>query len=126
MAERINNTNFEYMFKGMESVLRTDTIIGDPIKIDDATIVPIMEASFGMGSGSFEKDCNGNAGGIGAKLSPVAMLIIQNGLSKMVQIKNTDAVTKAIDMLPDIVSLIGGKKISPEVIEKAQELAKNE
>ena len=125
MSETVNNSNFEYMFKGMQNILRTDTIIGDPVKIDDATIVPIMEASFGMGSGEFEKNNKGNAGGVGAKLTPVALLVVQNGMTKLVQVKGADAVSKAIDLIPDLVSRVNGKKISPEILEKAKKLAKN-
>lgn len=123
MAEIVNNSNFEYMFKGMQGILKTDSVIGDPIKVDDATIVPIMEASFGMGSGEFEKNTKGNAGGIGAKLTPVALLVVQNGMSKLVQIKGADAISKAIDLVPDLIAKLNGRSISPEVIEKAKKLA---
>ena len=36
-------------------------------------------------------------------MSPSAVLVIKNGTSKLVNIKNQDMVTKVIDMIPDIV-----------------------
>ncbi len=45
----------------------------------------------------------GGGGGFSAKMSPSAVLVIKNGTTKLVNIKNQDMVTKVIDMIPDIV-----------------------
>ena len=37
------------------------------------------------------------------------MLVIQNGTTKLVNIKNQDTVTKILDMVPDVVDRITGK-----------------
>ena len=39
-----------------------------------------------------------------AKMSPSAVLVIQNGVTKLVNVKNQDAVTKVIDMAPDLIN----------------------
>ena len=36
-------------------------------------------------------------------MSPSAVLVIQNGATKLVNIKNQDTVTKILDMVPDVV-----------------------
>ena len=46
---------------------------------------------------------------MGAKMSPSAVLVIQNGTTKLVNIKNQDTVTKILDMVPDVVDRITGK-----------------
>ena len=38
-----------------------------------------------------------------------AVLVIQNGTTKLVNIKNQDTVTKILDMVPDVVDRITGK-----------------
>jgi uncharacterized spore protein YtfJ len=43
------------------------------------------------------------------KVSPSAVLVIQNGTTKLVNIKNQDTVTKIIDMVPDIIDRFTGK-----------------
>ena len=48
----------------------------------------------------------GGGGGFSAKLSPSAVLIIKDGITKVVNIKNQDAVTKALDLVPDIANRI--------------------
>ena len=58
-------------------------------------------------------------------MSPSAVLVIKNGSTKLVNIKNQDAVTKILDLVPDVVDKISdmiNRKDMPsdkEVIEKA-------
>ena len=41
---------------------------------------------------------------MGGKIMPSAVLVIQNGTTKLVNIKNQDGVTKILDMVPDFVN----------------------
>jgi uncharacterized spore protein YtfJ len=46
-------------------------------------------------------------------MTPSAALVIQNGQTKLVNIKNQDTVTKLLDMVPDVIDrFTGGKKDS--------------
>ena len=40
---------------------------------------------------------------MGAKLQPSAVLVIHQGRTKLVNIKNQDTMTKIIDLIPDLV-----------------------
>ena len=42
-------------------------------------------------------------GGIGGKMSPSAVIVIQDGRTRLVNIKNQDTITKILDMVPDVV-----------------------
>ena len=42
-------------------------------------------------------------------MTPSAVLVIQNGATKLVNIKNQDTVTKVLDMIPDIIDKFTGK-----------------
>lgn len=56
-------------------------------------------------------------------MSPSAILVIQNGMTRLVNIRHQDAMTKALDMVPDLVNrFVGGKDISPEAMEKAEDM----
>ncbi len=46
---------------------------------------------------------NGGMGGMSGKMSPSAVLLIKNGQTRLVNIKNQDSVSKVIDMIPDLV-----------------------
>lgn len=94
----------EELFRGMDGVISSKTVVGDAIHIGDTIILPLIDVSFGMGAGSFsgEKKEKGG-GGLGGKMTPCAVLVIQNGNTKLVNIKNQDTITKILDLVPDVI-----------------------
>ena len=112
MAENKNDFNetVASLFKGMDSFLSAKTVVGEAVHVNDTIIIPLVDVSFGVGAGAFAGDKKNNAvGGMGGKMSPSAVLVIQNGATKLVNIKNQDTVTKILDMVPDVVDRITGK-----------------
>ena len=105
MSENNFNNTVESLFKGMDSFITTKTVVGDAITIGDTIILPLVDVSFGVAAGAFseEKKSNG-AGGMGGKIQPSAVLVIQNGQTKLDNIKNQDSMTKILDMVPDLVN----------------------
>ena len=105
------NQTVESLFKGMDSFITTKTVVGDAIHIGDTIILPLVDVSFGVAAGALtqEKKNNG-AGGMGGKITPSAVLVIQNGTTKLVNIKNQDGITKVLDMVPDFVNRFTSKK----------------
>lgn len=127
------NTNIDgtisTLFHGMDGFVSSKSVVGDPIKVGDTIIIPLLDVNFGMAAGAFNKQTGNNAaGGIGAKLSPAAVLVISNGKTRLVNIKNQDAISKIIDMAPEIVDRITSffkkeKTEEEEQIEQAVEEA---
>ena len=112
MAENKNDFNetVASLFKGMDSFLSAKTVVGEAVHVNDTIILPLVDVSFGVGAGAFAGDKKNNAGGgMGGKMSPSAVLVIQNSATKLVNIKNQDTVTKILDMVPDVVDRITGK-----------------
>lgn len=98
------NTTVSSLFQGMDKFLTTKTVVGEPTKIGDTIILPLVDVSFGVGAGAFsEKDKNNGAGGLGGKMTTSAVLVIQNGQIRLVNVKNQDTVTKILDMVPDLL-----------------------
>lgn len=114
--------NAEAVFKGMNTFLTTKTVVGEPIIVGDTTIVPLVDVSCGMAAGTFDNTSKSNGGGgMSAKISPTAMLIIQEGRTKVVNIKNQDAITRLLDMIPDLVNKITNKSdVDKETNKKAE------
>lgn len=110
MAENAKfNSTVESLFKGMDSFVSAKTVVGDAVTVNDTIIVPLVDVSFGVGAGAFSGEAKNNAGGgLGAKLTPSAVVVIQNGQTKLVNVKNQDTVTKLLDMVPDMVDKISG------------------
>lgn len=110
MQENNFNTTVQSLFKGMDSFITTKTVIGEAVHIGDTIILPLVEVTFGVGAGAFSQDKKNNAGGgLGGKITPSAVLVIQNGNTKLVNIKNQDSITKIIDMVPELVDKFTSK-----------------
>ncbi len=118
MANNEFNATVSTLFQGMDSFLTTKTVVGEPTKIGDTIILPLVDVSFGVAAGAFgEEKKNSGGGGLGGKMSPSAVLVIQNGSTRLVNIKNQEGITKLLDMLPELIDKISdvkNKKKSPE------------
>lgn len=108
MADKENQFQgvVESLLKGMDSVLSTKTVVGEATKVGDTIILPLVDVTFGVGAGAgsnSQKNSASGGGGLGGKMTPSAVLVIKDGSTKLVNIKNQDAVTKILDMVPDLV-----------------------
>ena len=99
------------LLKGMNTVLGTKTVVGEATKVGDTIILPLVDVSFGVGAGATNADKkNGGCGAFGAKMSPSAVLVIKDGTTRLVNIRNQDAVTKILDLVPDVMNHFNSKK----------------
>ena len=117
----------------LESFITTKTVVGEPIHMEDTILLPLVDVTFGVGAGAKDKnyDKNGLAsamGGAGAKMSPSAILVIQGGSIRMVNVKNQDLATRLVDMVPDVLERVKNgfekekeNKQAREAVEKAPE-----
>lgn len=114
------------IFNGMDGLISSKTVVGEPVKVGDATLVPLIEVSMGMGAGGFNQDRDkkkgdAGAGAMSSKITPTAMLVLQRGNVKLVNIKNQDALTKLLDVIPDAVDKItGGNRITKDAQREAE------
>lgn len=138
MAEKLQN-NLEILLQQLECFLTTKTVVGEPIHIDNTILVPLVDVSFGVGAGASatsnmpnkntEKPSKGisdtGGGGLGAKISPTAMLVIQDGTTQLINIKKQDSISKLIDMVPGLVSKVT-EEIKNRKPKSAEDLAAEE
>lgn len=100
--------SLEVLFSRMENFVSTKTVVGDAITIGNIMLLPLIEVSVGVGAGSSEKNDKPSGayggGGLGAKITPCAVISINNGTTQLISLKNNDAVSKLIDMAPGIMS----------------------
>ena len=93
------------LFKGMDGFVSAKTVVGDAIHVGDTIILPLVDVSFGVGAGAFEGDKKNNGGGgLAGKMTPCAVLVIQNGTTKLVKVKNQDCQTMGLEMDQDYVN----------------------
>lgn len=115
----------EALFRGMEGLVQSKTVVGEPIHVDDVTIVPLIEVAAGLASGALGKSAKQNgAGAMSAKISPVALLILQDGKTRLINVKNQDVFTRLMDLIPDAVDKLTGARKPDEAAEAlAQKMA---
>ena len=110
------SNNFENVMRslldGANGMLTSKTVVGSPITVGDTMLIPLSDVTIGCAAGSNngnKKD--GGAGGFSAKVSPTAVLIIKGGNTKVVNIKDSNSVTRLIDMVPEVVDkFIAGRQ----------------
>ncbi len=57
-----------------------------------------------------------------SKITPAAMLIIQDSRTKLIRVKNEDAFSKIIDMIPEAIDKItGGSRVTKSAEDLAEE-----
>ncbi|MCX4338042.1 MAG: GerW family sporulation protein [Lachnospiraceae bacterium] len=124
MAENNFGGVIDSLMKGMNAVIGTKTVVGDATQVGDTIILPLVDVSFGVGAGASASDKkNGGGGGFSAKMSPSAVLVIKNGSTKLVNVKNQDMVTKVLDMIPDVVEKFTTPKEEMMEDDKAVDIA---
>lgn len=131
----------------IKSMVDVNTIVGDPVTTADGTvIIPISTVSFGFGAGGSEfapkKDSitsiadnslfGGGCGG-GAKVRPVAFLVVGNGNVRLLPVsQSTSPVDKIIDLVPEMVDKVNGalcdaaSKLADKKEKKAEKKAEKE
>ena len=120
--EKFNET-VDSLFQGIEGFMTSKTVVGDPIYVKDTIILPLVDVSFGM-RGDFRGDRKArDNGGIGGKMTPSAVLVIRDGQTKLVNVKNQETITKLLDMVPDVIDKFTKKE---ETLEDIVEDLENE
>lgn len=111
------------LFDGMESMLQSKTVVGEPIEAGGAVIIPLLEISAGLASGVLKNNAHNNsAGAMNARVSPVAMLIIQDGRVRLVNVRDQDIFTRLMDMIPEAIDKIKKGAVSKEARSAAEDI----
>lgn len=107
----------------IKDMIDVNTIIGDPIQAsNNIAIIPISKVSFGFVAGGSEfkgetvdeynktdKDEQiqyrlpfGGGSGAGVTVNPVAFLVVQGNVVKMLPVDHSSAIDKLLDYIPDL------------------------
>ena len=110
------SANINNIFEKLESFVKTNTVVGEPMNVGDTTIIPFIDICFGLGTGggggTDDKGSKGTGGGAGsgAKISPTAILVIKGDRIEILPIKKAGSLEKLIDMVPDLVKKVKEQK----------------
>lgn len=128
MADNNISSIMSVTMEKIRSLVDSQTIIGDPITVNDITIIPVSKVSFGLASGGSDfpaKDSSakmfGGGGGAGATVTPVVFLVVKGNEVKVLSVSDTATpIEKAIGAVPGVVETISGlfKKNKEEASEE--------
>ncbi len=100
----------------IEKVLSTKTVVGEPINVQDTTLIPLISAGFGFGAGGgsgrgeVKRQGEGTGGGTGggAWVKPVAVVIIKKDEVRIEAIMGSmaSAFEKMGETVPHIIERI--------------------
>lgn len=111
------------LFGGMESLLQSKTVVGDPIELGSTVLIPLMEISAGLASGTLKNNAHNNgAGAMSARISPIAMIVIQGERVRLISVKDQDIFTRLLDSIPDVISRIKGGSLPDEAKADAENI----
>lgn len=113
VSEMLENT-----IKNIKTMIDVNSVVGEPIKIDDGTvIVPVAKVSYGFAGGgsdvvskhsSSDKNFAGGIGG-GSSVKAEAFLVITNGNVRIIPVDgNVSTADKIVDMVPGMVDKVSG------------------
>ncbi len=110
------------LMEEFRKVARTETIVGEPMQIGDATIVPVIRLAVGVGAGSGEGEGtdpkqdvpgkgSGGGGGGGVRVEPAAFIVMRGGeIEIMAAPGRGGRLAEAFEHLPDLVDKLASRK----------------
>ncbi|MEQ8201157.1 MAG: spore germination protein GerW family protein [Syntrophomonadaceae bacterium] len=100
----------------LENLVRSKTIIGEPISAGNATVIPIIAANFGFALGGGEGSepdkggGKGSGGGGGAKITPTAFLVVRDDDVQIFNLGEKGTLDKLVSMVPEIITKLSELK----------------
>ena len=97
------------MLHELREIVKTETVVGEPVVIGDITMIPVSKISFGFGAGGGRgKKDDGNSGtGGGGSVQPVAFIVIQKGKAQLLPLEDKSlSLTDLLKYAPDVLEKI--------------------
>ena len=104
--------------ESVQAMADANTIVGEPIRADGVTLIPVSRLSLGVAGGGTEfstkkqqmggDNAFGGGSGASAKLEPVSFLVIRDGQVKLLPVAPPPATTvdRVIDTVPEVVDKV--------------------
>lgn len=101
--------NLETIFGSLENIIKAKTVFGEPLVVNDITLIPVVNVAFGVGAGGGESNDDGAGAlgaGTGAKLTPSAIVVIKNDEVSLLSLGKKNNMDALVEMIPSIINKI--------------------
>ena len=111
----------------LNSVAKTETVMGEPFKLGEFTCVPVVKLGIGFGSGGGGSDAAGKKttkrGGAGAGLGiePIGFLVTRGDEISMISVSRSKGMQSIFEKVPDLIEKLINLKKDKDTDEKSEE-----
>ncbi len=113
------------LLQEFRQIVRTESVVGEPVVVGETVIVPVSKISFGFGAGGGKGDKSegGSGTGGGASVEPVAFIVIREGKAQLLPLEDKGvSIKKLLELAPDVIKKVKDFREKREK-KKAQEAA---
>ncbi len=109
----------------LHHLVKTETVVGDPVPVGDVTLIPVSKISFGFGAGGGQEGKGQSGTGGGATVEPIAFVVIDgDGRAQILPLHEKEAgLGQLVGLMPEALAkvkqFVGKKKGSPAAEEEA-------
>ena len=99
----------------LHRIVQTETVVGEPVKAGELTLIPVSKISFGFGAGGQEGKGQSGTGG-GATVEPIAFVVVDaEGRAQILTLREKEAGWgQLVELVPDALAkfrrFVGRKK----------------
>jgi uncharacterized spore protein YtfJ len=103
------------LLQHMQKIASSETVVGQPIEVANAKVIPVSQLRLGFGAGFGETEGSdaqaGGPGGAGGAITvaPQAFIVVNNeGQAHLLSLKDqkTSTVVRAIELVPDVIDKV--------------------
>ena len=98
------------MMQEFRQMVKTETVVGEPVDVGGTVIVPVSKISFGFGAGGGKKAAKGGGGSGtagGGSVEPVAFIVIRDGKAQLMALQEKEiSFTSLLEFAPDVLKKI--------------------
>ncbi|GHV11051.1 hypothetical protein AGMMS49938_01080 [Fibrobacterales bacterium] len=97
----------ETLLEKLKDIANTETVVGEPIRSGESTVIPVSRLSVGMGMGGHTGKGDTASSGGGLRIDPIAFLVLKGNDVRVLPIgKENSALAKIADLTPDVINFL--------------------
>jgi len=121
MSTSVENL-IERVMGELHRIVKTETVVGEPVKAGPVTLIPVSKISFGFGAGGGQEGKGQSGTGGGAQVEPIAFVVVDaDGKVQILTLQDKEVgLGQLVQLMPDAIDKIKkfvGKKKEREATE---------
>ena len=112
----------------LHQIVQTKTVVGEPVKTENLTLIPVSKISFGFGAGGGREGKGQSGTGGGATVEPIAFVVIDHeGKVEILNLSEKEVSWgQLVGLMPEAVSKIKSLVDRRSTKDKMEEVSESE